>query len=400
MRAEIVCVGTELLLGDIADSNTQYLARRLSALGIDLLYSTTVGDNMPRLVETLRRAISRSELVLTTGGLGPTDDDVTREAIADVLGETPVVDEQLANDLRNFFALRRMEMTANNLKQASLIPSARAVRNVRGTAPGWWVQKNGRTIIAMPGPPGELHTMWENEVEPALQHTGFVIASRTLKLFAISESRVDELLHPLTPSANPSVAVYAKQDGIHVRITAKSVDHDSAMRLMAPVEADARRLLGDALWGVDNDTQEQVTGAMLVERGLTLALAESITCGYLTAMLNGTTDVELFFRGSLIVPSLQTPAEVTALARRAAGQFDADIGLGTGGQLIAGSDPPVMDVHIAIVLPAASSEATALHRSRPFRVETLGSYYALHELRRFLTLGWSTMQADTPLCHT
>jgi len=385
MQAEIVCVGSELLLGDIADSNTQYLARRLSVLGIDLHYSTTVGDNQPRLMDTLRRAIGRSDLVLTTGGLGPTDDDVTRESIAEVFGEVPVVDPQLAAQLRSFFALRRLEMTENNLKQASLIPSARSLRNVRGTAPGWWVQKEGRIVVAMPGPPGELHNMWETEVEPILERTGSLIASRTLKMFNISESRVDELLKPLTSGRNPTVAVYAKQDGIHVRITAKSTDRESARATIRPVEEQARSLLGDSVWGADDEVQEQVTAAALIAAGLTLAVAESSTGGQLTSMLTRVKDAPRFLRGALVVPDIpRTAPDIARLARDAAKQFDADIGLATGATATPDSDPPMVDVHIAIVGPSSPAEVLAAHRSRPFRVRLLSSYYALHELRRFL----------------
>ncbi len=385
MQAEIVCVGTELLLGDIADTNTQYLARRLSSLGIDLFYSTTVGDNRPRLTDALRRGLGRSDLVLTTGGLGPTDDDVTRESIAEVFGENLIIDDHLAADLRTFFNLRGLEMTENNLKQASLIPSARSVRNARGTAPGWWVEKDGRTVIAMPGPPSELHRMWEDEVEPALQRTDSIIESRTLKLFAISESRVDELLRPLTPSANPTVAVYAKQDGIHVRITAKASDRETAAELIRPVEEEARKLLGDSLWGFGDETQEQVTMAMLRRRRLTLALVESSTAGQLTLMLAGAPDAGCVFRGSLVVPDKPLEAtDLESLARRAVEEFGADVGLATGGMATPDSEIPMHDVYVSIVHRSASATATQSYRSRPFRVKTLGSYYAMHGLRLFL----------------
>ncbi|MFW6056311.1 MAG: CinA family nicotinamide mononucleotide deamidase-related protein [Chloroflexota bacterium] len=385
MQAEIICVGTELLLGDIADTNTQYLARRLSSLGIDLFYSTTVGDNRSRLVDALTRGLKRSDFVLTTGGLGPTEDDVTREAIAEVVGEDLMVDDQLAADLRTFFNLRGLEMTENNLKQASLIPSARSVPNSRGTAPGWWVEKGGRTVIAMPGPPGELHRMWEGEVEPALQLTDSVIESHTLKLFAISESRVDELLRPLTPSSNPTVAVYAKQDGIHVRITAKAPDRAMAVAAIRPVEDQVRKLLADSLWGTGDETQEQVTMAMLRQRGLTLALAESSTAGQLALMLSGAPDAAGVFRGSRVLPdSPRQASDLESLARRAACEFGADVGLATGGTPTPDSEMPMHDVYISIVYPSASAATTQCHRSRPFRVKTLGSYYAMHELRHFV----------------
>jgi nicotinamide-nucleotide amidase len=385
MRAEIICVGSELLLGDIADTNTQYLARRLSALGIDLFFSTAVGDNLARLVDCLRRAISRSDLVLTSGGLGPTDDDLTREGIAELLGETPQVDQALAADLRRFFALRRMEMTSNNLKQASLIPSARAVPNTRGTAPGWWVVKDGKIVVAMPGPPGELHHMWENEVEPRLGPQGSVIRSRTLKLFNISESRVDELLKPLTPSANPSVAVYAKQDGIHVRITTKATHEEAAVRAIEPVEAEARRLLGDAVWGADDDTQESVAASMLVSRGLTIAVGETITCGHLSTMLADKAGGEAWFRGGLVVPSdIGRSVGANELATSVAQRFHADIGLAVSGMPVPGADSPMDELTVSVVQPAACLAKEATFRSRHNLVRFLGAYYALHELRRML----------------
>jgi nicotinamide-nucleotide amidase len=152
MKAEIISIGTEILLGEILDTNTQYIASRLPALGIDLYYTSVVGDNLGRLVEVIGRAWERSDLVLATGGLGPTEDDLTREAIAQVLGEEPAIDPALDRGLRELFASRGIPMPERNVKQAALIPSARAIPNPRGTAPGWWVEHHGHIIVAMPGP--------------------------------------------------------------------------------------------------------------------------------------------------------------------------------------------------------------------------------------------------------
>ncbi len=385
MRAEIICVGSELLLGDIADTNTQYLARRLSGLGIDLFYSTSVGDNLTRLVDCLQRAFSRSDLVLTTGGLGPTDDDLTREAIAALVGETPSVDETLAAELRRFFESRRVEMTANNLKQAWLIPSARAILNERGTAPGWWVTKGAGQIIAMPGPPGEMHHMWENQIEPGLADGVSIIRSLTLKLFDISESRVDVLLKELTPAANPTVAIYAKQDGIHVRITAKASNPEAAMQAIRPVETEARRLLGDAVWGSDGDTQESVTGSLLASRELTLGLGETITCGQTATLLGAVPGSERWFRGALVLPSREGGGEAALeLAHTAAGQFGADIGVGVSGWAVGDSGSALDELYVAVVQPGVGLVRTGEYRSRHQIVRTLGAYYALHLLRSVL----------------
>ena len=390
MRAEIICVGSELLLGDITDANTRYLALRLSALGIDLYYSTTVGDNQARLVDCLGRGLARSDLVLTTGGLGPTDDDVTREAIAELFGEAPVVDEALAQELRDFFAARGIQMTSNNLKQASLIPSARAIVNTRGTAPGWWATRAGRSVIAMPGPPGELHNMWENEIEPQLQRSDSVIRSRTLKLFNISESMVDSLLKPLTPSSNPTVGVYAKIDGIHVRITAKAANDASALEAIEPVESEVRRVLGDFLWGSDNDTQESVAGALLMSRGVTLAIAESVTAGRLSSLLASAPGSESYFMGALVMPrAAQTNGkeeDCVAMAGQALQQFGADVGLAVLGRSVEGTDAPMGEVVVAAVWPSKDRVATGIYRSRPHTVGTLGVYYGLLELRKALSM--------------
>ena len=385
MRAEIICVGSELLLGDIVDTNTQFLARRLSGLGIDLFYSTSVGDNLGRLVDCLRRACDRSDLVLTSGGLGPTDDDLTREGISTLVGESPSVDESLAAELRRFFEARRIEMTENNLKQAWLIPSARAIHNARGTAPGWWVSKGGKHIIAMPGPPGELHQMWEEEIEPLLGDGRAVIRSRTLKLFNISESRVDMLLKSLTPAANPTVAMYAKQDGIHVRITAKAGDPAAALSQIRPVEDEARRLLGDCIWGADDDTQESVAGTLMAASGLTLAVGEGVTCGQVASLLGGVPGSERWFQGAIVLPGLDRHSrDATGIARRAAQQCAADVGLGVCGWPVPDSDPPMDELLVAVVQPRRGLEHTKEFRSRRQVVRLLGAYYALHELRRVL----------------
>jgi nicotinamide-nucleotide amidase len=385
MRAEIICVGSELLLGDIVDTNTQYLARRLSGLGIDLFFSTSVGDNLPRLVECLQRALSRSDLVLTSGGLGPTDDDLTREGIAALLGERLEVDESLAEHLRRCFALRGFEMTTNNLKQASLIPSARSIPNSRGTAPGWWVEKDGKVIVAMPGPPGELHNMWQTQVEPRLTGVGAAIRSRTLKAFNISESRVDELLKPVTPAANPTVAVYAKQDGIHIRITAKAENLGAAEKAISPVEAEVRRLLGDSIWGADDDTQESVALAMVASRGLSLAVCETITRGQLCAMLASAPGGDASFFGGLVLSyddgDTRSATELATLARE---RFAADIAVGVAGRPKPGTDSPMDEVSVSVLMPGGAPVIEAVFRSRRQLVRTLGAYYALHELRRLL----------------
>src|SRR5215208_4204811 len=199
MKAEIIAVGTELLLGEILDTNSQYLAQQLTPLGIDLFFVTHVGDNLTRLRETLRQGLERSDLLVMTGGLGPTEDDLTREAIAAALGEQMTVVPELERHLREWFGRRNRPMPERNVKQATLIPSAQAVPNPIGTAPGWWVETNGKQIACMPGVPHEMRKMWEEQIVPRLaaKAGGRILVTRTLKTLGMGESAVEELIHPL-----------------------------------------------------------------------------------------------------------------------------------------------------------------------------------------------------------
>jgi len=376
MKAEIISIGTEILLGEILDTNTQYIASRLPALGIDLYYTSVVGDNLGRLAEVIGRAWERSDLVITTGGLGPTEDDLTREAIAQVLGEEPVIDPALERGLRELFASRGIPMPERNVKQATLIPSARAIPNPRGTAPGWWAEparpaggRDGRVIVAMPGPPTEMQLMWEAEVAPELERRrpGAVLVVRTLKTTGVGEAAVDEMVSPLLKSSNPSIGVYSRADGIHLRIAAKAASAEEARRLIQPVEEEARRILGGAVWGADDDTLAGAVGAMLRERGLSLATMESCTGGLLASTITDMPGSSDYYKGGLVSYATEmkiawgVDREVIAehgvisaecaqsMARAARERLGADVGIGVTG--VAGPDrqenKPAGTVHIA-----------------------------------------------------
>jgi nicotinamide-nucleotide amidase len=285
MKSEIVSVGTEILLGTIVDTNAAYLGRELATLGIDNYFVSAVGDNLGRLTETLRRGWQRSDIIVMSGGLGPTEDDLTREAIAALLNEPMEVQPDLERDLRAFFARRGVTMPERNVKQATLVRSAQAIPNPVGTAPGWWVEREGRIIVAMPGVPSEMTRMWSVETKPRLQERagGTVIFSRTLKVIGIGESSVEELLGDLIHSTAPTVATYAKRDGIHVRLTTKARDQATAEQVIAPVEVQIRAILGAAVYGIDNETLAEGTARLLEARGLSLAIGESGTAGAITA---------------------------------------------------------------------------------------------------------------------
>ena len=357
MKAEIISVGTELLLGHIVDTNSAYIAQELSALGIDLYWGTHVGDNFDRVTETFKRAMARSDFVIVTGGLGPTEDDLTRESIAAALGEKMVVVPKLEEELRNFFESRGRPMPERNVKQATLIPSARAVPNPIGTAPGWWVEKHGTMIAAMPGVPNEMYRMWRNEIVPRLLRSedSAVIHTRIVKVLGIGESHVEEIIQALLASTNPTLATYAKADGIHVRITAKASTVEEARDLLIEPEAEIRRLLGAAIYGVDDETIESIVFGQLDSAGKTVACVEAITGGQISAALaNAAAGDSKVFKGGLVVDSMEAKAKcgidpgliesagevssavsesMATLARR---HFDAHVGIGVTG--VAGPD--------------------------------------------------------------
>jgi len=311
VRAEILSIGTELLLGQIVDTNAHYLATRLADLGIDCLYISTVGDNPGRCQETLERALGRSDLVISTGGLGPTEDDITRETIAAVLGEEPIVDPALERELREWFAGRGVSMPERNRKQAWLIPSARALPNPNGTAPGWDVRKDGKRIVAMPGVPREMTYMWERHVEPTLI-AGAVLRSRTLKMLGVGESAAEEALGELVRSTAPTVVTKAKNDGVHVRITDKDADAATMDARIARMENLVRERLGEYVWGADDDTLGSVIARGLGARGWHLATAESLSGGDVArALAESPASGSWYVRG--FVRPMASAAELTQL---------------------------------------------------------------------------------------
>ncbi len=409
MKAEIISIGTELLLGQITDTNAQHLASELPALGIDLHRITQVGDNCNRLVDALKQACERSELVITTGGLGPTDDDVTREAIANLVGEEMRVDAEIEQWLRSMFQKIGYEMPERNIRQAYLIPSARAIPNQRGTAPGWWVEHEGKTILAMPGPPGEMQQMWEIEIRPELKRklSGEVIISRTIKTLGLTEAKVDEMVSPFLSSTNPTLAVYAKLDSIQLRLTAKDRERSKAEMMIAEVEKELHKILGFAIWGYDEDTLEGLVGTMLGERSLSLATMESCTGGLLASTITDVPGSSDYFKGGLVAYSAEmkaafgvdatllsqkgtvAPEVAAAMAKAARLRLGADIGIGVTG--VAGPDEvegkPVGTVHIAIDAEGKRSALSTQYPPRRPEVKRRAVYSALFKLRQLL-LDW------------
>lgn len=305
MKAEIISIGTELLLGEIVDTNSAYLASQLPLLGLDLHFISTIGDNKQRLVEILQQALQRSDIVITTGGLGPTQDDITRDAIAEVFHEKISINSELTKEFKKLFQRFKMEMPKSNLKQAGVIPSAQIISNPQGTAPGWWIERESNIVITMPGPPNEMQMMWKKTIFPRLQQKlrGNVIESKTLKIFGLTEAKVDELVSSFLISANPTLATYAKTDGIHLRITAKADTRDEALSLIAQREKDIRAILEDNIWGTDSDNLEATIGTMLIAQNLTLGAMESSTGGLLSNTITNVHESSQYFKGCLVAYS-------------------------------------------------------------------------------------------------
>ena len=302
MKAEIMGIGTELLMGELTDTNSSWIASRLPPLGIELQWVSIIGDDLPRLTEALKNGMERSDIIFTTGGLGPTQDDLTREAIAAAFDETPVIQQEVVDKLERYFAARGTPMPQHNLKQANLIPSAKWVVNNNGTAPGWWAERDGKIIICMPGPPGENHSMWEEQVEPELAKLieDEVTITRNIKTMGMSEGAVDEVISEFFGIENPYLGIYSKADGIHLRVIARAKDSQSAQAMIAPVEQAIHERLGEYVWGYDDETPEQSAGKSLTEKGLTLAVMEMCTGGALTNAITNVSNSSSYLKGGIV----------------------------------------------------------------------------------------------------
>jgi len=299
LKAEIMGIGTELLMGELTDTNSSWIASRLPSLGIELQWVSIIGDDLPRLTEAIKRGMERSDIIFTTGGLGPTQDDLTREAIAAAFGETPTVRQEVVENLERYFAARGTPMPQHNIKQANLIPSARFLPNPNGTAPGWWAERDGKIVICLPGPPGENRTMWEEQVEPRLAELiqDEVTITRNIKTMGMSEGAVDEIVSEFFGVENPYLGIYSKADGIHLRIIARAKDSQSAQKMIVPVEQAIHDRLGEYIWGYDDETPQQAAGKSLVEKGLSVAVMEMCTGGALTNSITDGPDSSSYFKG-------------------------------------------------------------------------------------------------------
>ena len=411
MRCEIVAVGTELLLGQIVNSNAAWIGQRLADVGWDCLRHTTVGDNQGRIAAAIREALGRADAVVVTGGLGPTQDDVTREAIAAVAGVPLERHADLEEGLRQRFAsfgVRRMaEM---NLRQADVPKGGRVIDNPRGSAPGLLVEVDGKPVYAVPGVPREMEGMLERSVLPDLAQRageGRAIVSRTLRTAGIGESRVAELLTPLWDAAGGTVtmAYLAAAGEVRVRLTAVAPTRQQALQEIAPVEQAVRERLGAAVYGLDEESLEQTVVRLLGEAGLTLATAESLTGGLLGGRLTGVPGASAVYRGGVVSYATEVKASVLgvdgalldrhgpvsepvagAMAAGARRLLDAGLGLAATG--VAGPDEhggrPVGTLCLAVADAAGEVAQTLRAPGDRAQVRGWATTTALDLLRRHL----------------
>jgi nicotinamide-nucleotide amidase len=402
MRAEIIPVGTEILLGNIVDTNSSFLANQLPLLGIDLYFISTAGDNQMRLVDTLKRAWKRADIIITTGGLGPTQDDITRQAIGELVGEELKTDDKLWQDLQDLLRGFTGEIPQSNMRQAAVIPSARVIPNRMGTAPGWWVEKNGHIVIALPGPSDEMKMMWQDGVLPQLRRsmTGQVIMSRTIKTFRLAEAKVDELVAHVSKLSNPTLGTYINPDGVHLRITAKASNRTEAQRLISQSEDQIRSILSPYIWGVDDDTLGSVIGDLLRARNLSLASMESCTEGLLCSTIAGSVRSCTYFKGGLLACcgeskiacgvdavvtercGQESPEVAMSMAQAARKNLNTDVGIGVTGNMNTNENSG----EAFTGLSSDKFERTFTHKLRGnhSRMKQRTVYAALFDLRRML----------------
>ncbi len=279
---EILSVGTEILLGDILNTNSKYLSTELAKLGISVLRHTTVGDNHERLSSALKTALGRSDIVIATGGLGPTQDDITRDVCCEVMGFETVLSDEIANGIKAYFDSKGYEMPESNLKQAYVPVGGTVFENHNGTAPGLGLKKDGKCVVILPGPPYEMAPMYQESVIPYLsEYSDGVIVSHTVRTMGIGESDMAERCSDLLGYENPTVAPYAKKGEALLRVTAKADNKNEAELLLAPVLDEIRSRLGKYIYGIDSDSIEQRVVELLKKNNMKIATAESCTAGYI-----------------------------------------------------------------------------------------------------------------------
>ena len=407
--AELIAVGTELLLGSIANTDGQFLSQELSALGIAVYHHTVVGDNPGRLREAVALAKSRADLIITTGGLGPTCDDLTKTVLAECFGKKLCYNEEAAARMESYLRRTGRAITPNNYQQAYLPEGCVPFQNDWGTAPGCGFESGGVRVVMLPGPPSECRPMFRERALPYLRDwTDGAIVSRTLHIFGMGESAVEDLLRDrMNAMENPTLAPYAKEGEVELRLTARAADSHAAQALMAPAEEELRALLGELIYGVDGDTLEGVCLRLLKEQGLTLSAAESCTGGLIAKRFTDLPGASAAFKGGVVsywsevkhgvlgVPQdlLDTCGAVSepvarAMAEGVRTRLGTDLGVSVTG--VAGPDPddrgnPVGLVYVGLAWDGGTF-VRQVHTTGPrARIRQTAAHHAFDLVRRKLT---------------
>ena len=409
--AEIIAVGTELLLGNIANTNAQVLSQSLSTLGVNVFWHTVVGDNPERLKEALDAARRRADIIITTGGLGPTYDDLTKQTICGAFGKPLILHRDILEDIRTFYeSALHVPMPENNTQQAELPEGCTVFDNPVGTAPGCAFESGGVHVLMLPGPPHEMETMLRRHVEPYLRKLSCeVIVSHDIMTFGMGESSVDQLLHQrMSHMENPTLATYAKPYEVRLRATAKAADEAAAEAMLAPVVEEVRQILGDVVYGVDVSGLPEACLGLLKEKGMTFATAESCTGGRVAERITALPGASAVYRGGVVSywtsvkgAVLGVPQEILdrygpvsepcarAMAEGARRITGADIAVSVTGA--AGPDPdergvPVGVVYIGLAVPEGTfCRNMDSGRRRRDRIQGVASNHAFDVIRRYLT---------------
>ncbi|MDW0109162.1 competence/damage-inducible protein A [Sporosarcina aquimarina] len=354
MRAEIIAVGSELLLGQITNTNAKFISALLADNGIDVHYQTVVGDNPQRLENAIRIAEDRADLIIFSGGLGPTKDDLTKETIAKHIGAELISNEHALQSIQAYFERTGREMTENNKKQALVLSGSTVLENRFGMAPGMAAKANDKTYILLPGPPHEMEPMFRNEAIPFLQHaigSQDIIVSKVVKFYGIGEAELEHRVQKLLEAqTNPTIAPLASKDAVTLRLTAKANTADAAQQLIEPVLAELYSQVGQYIYGTDEDTLSSKAASLLTEMRLTISAAESLTAGLFTALLGDEPGISSSLKGGMIVYTREAKVNqlgideklldehgvvssecAEALAEKVRERFQTDIGIGLTG---------------------------------------------------------------------
>ncbi len=318
MTVEIIAVGTEILLGNIVNTNAAYLAEKCAGLGLSCYHQDVVGDNEERLMETIRLALTRADIILLSGGLGPTQDDLTKEAAAKVMGKALYLHEPSREAIRQFFAERNLEITENNWKQAMVPEGCTVVENPGGTAPGIIMAENGKHVVLMPGPPGELIPMFERSIMPYLAGlTSGVIYSQTVKICGVGESKAESMVEDLVDAqSNPTIATYAKIGEVHLRVTATAQDEKEAKKLVKPMVKELKGRFGNHVYTTDSEvTLEKAVVDLLMVNKLTACTVESCTGGMLSARLINVPGVSEVFKSGYVTYSNKSKRKLLGIKK-------------------------------------------------------------------------------------